>query len=266
MNHTSKVTTEIVTIPLSRGKGRKRKGAYSAIVSPQDADLFDISWTALVPKASKTAYAIRSTPFEGECLMHRVILARKLERPLESHEYVDHVDRDGLNNTRENLRLADAFQNNANVGLRSNNKSGVTGVRYRPDKNIYVAQITYRKRKIHLGHFDTLEEAVSARLEAAEKLHGDFANNDFGGLSAAAKGVAPQKTARLRQTNKSGFRGVCFDKRKRLYEAYIGYKGIRLKLGKRKTAEEAYQLRLAAEERIANGLHPKTGQSLITGR
>ena len=56
----------------------------------------------------------------------------------------------------------------------SNNKSGVTGVRRSHDGKKWYAQIGFKRKKYHLGTFDTMEEAVKARKEAEQKLFGPF--------------------------------------------------------------------------------------------
>ena len=49
------------------------------------------------------------------------------------------------------------------------NKSGVNGVAYRSDRNVWVTSITINGKRIELGYFKTFEEAVKVRLEAEEK-------------------------------------------------------------------------------------------------
>jgi hypothetical protein len=84
---------------------------------------------------------------------------------------VDHKDRDRLNNKWCNLRQANRQQNAANM-LRSP-KSGLKGVRR--DKKRWGARITVDGREIHLGNYDTAEEAHAAYSAAATKHFGEFA-------------------------------------------------------------------------------------------
>lgn len=99
--------------------------------------------------------------------MHRVLLAP----PDGAH--VDHIDNDGLNNRRLNLRPCSRAENMANVKVNRRNKLGVKGVwivgkRYR-------AVITPNGRPINLGTFATVEEASAAYAAAAKAAWGDFA-------------------------------------------------------------------------------------------
>ena len=83
---------------------------------------------------------------------------------------VEHWDGDLTNNRWKNLRLATRTQNQGNARSRVAMK-GVTRVR----TGKYTAQIQKRMRKIHLGTFDTPEEAHAAYVAKATKLYGAFA-------------------------------------------------------------------------------------------
>ena len=88
----------------------------------------------------------------------------------------DHIDRDSLNNRRDNLRPASASDNNHNQGLRADNTTGFKGVRvYRYDSSRFIARITVDGKEQHLGVFDTAVEAGRAYNEAVKKYHGEFA-------------------------------------------------------------------------------------------
>lgn len=88
---------------------------------------------------------------------------------------IDHIDRDGFNNTDENLRVVTNAENLRNRRVRSDSKSGVLGVWYNKPSKKWIAQITVNGKKTHLGVFETLEEARKARIEAEKKYFGEFA-------------------------------------------------------------------------------------------
>jgi hypothetical protein len=86
---------------------------------------------------------------------------------------VDHIDLDRLNNRRGNLRVCTHAQNMLNhPGLGA--RSGFRGVRRMPGGR-YHARISHRYHEIHLGAFDTAEEASAARRAAEIRLRGEFA-------------------------------------------------------------------------------------------
>jgi len=104
---------------------------------------------------------------------------------------VDHINGIKDDNRRENLRVATNGQNRANSKLNDNNKSGLKGVHLRKKPTIknrkkkprkdrmgdrWAAQINVNGKKLHLGYFDTKEEAHAAYREAARKHFGEFAS------------------------------------------------------------------------------------------
>lgn len=83
---------------------------------------------------------------------------------------IDHIDGARSNNRFDNLRLAPGSENARNTRRRSDNTSGVTGVIWNKLARKWEAYIAVNSKKIHLGLFDTLEEASSARKAANDRL------------------------------------------------------------------------------------------------
>jgi len=81
---------------------------------------------------------------------------------------VDHINRDGCDNRIENLREVTAKEQSANTGLSKANTSGVKGVSFLKGRNKWRASINLAGKKVNLGTFNTLQEAVTAR-QAGEK-------------------------------------------------------------------------------------------------
>jgi hypothetical protein len=90
-------------------------------------------------------------------------------------QLVDHVDGDGLNNRRSNLRIATRAENNRNAAVRKDNTSGFKGVHWHKGDGRWQAQIRVAGKRIRLGAFDTPEAAHAAYCEAAARYHGAFA-------------------------------------------------------------------------------------------
>lgn len=106
--------------------------------------------------------------------LHREIARARLT------EAVDHVDGDGLNCQRANLRLCTGSQNGYNRKRRHGN-SKYLGVHKLVRKTMvrWWAYITVDKKRISLGYFATEDEAAKARDAASKKHHGEFASLNF---------------------------------------------------------------------------------------
>ena len=100
--------------------------------------------------------------------------------------WLDHINRDHLDNRIENLRESDPLNNSCNQGLPKNNKSGFKGVRQRHGR--WYVQIVYKGYAHHLGSFDCRYEAAKAYDAKARELHGKAAatNEELGLFAKAA--------------------------------------------------------------------------------
>jgi hypothetical protein len=120
-------------------------------------------------QGQNTWYAVRS----DHVRMHRLIL----DAP--SGIEVDHIDGNGLNNQRCNLRLATKDQNQHNSVIRSDNTSGLKGVHLDKRSGSWVAQITVRGKTLHLGCFVKAKDAARRYDDKARELFGGFAKTNF---------------------------------------------------------------------------------------
>lgn len=90
---------------------------------------------------------------------------------------VDHKDRNRGNNKWSNLRAATASQNAANRTIRSDNTSGYKGVTFKKQTGRWLARAFIGGKQIHLGYFDTAEEAAAVSMAKSIELHGEFATD-----------------------------------------------------------------------------------------
>lgn len=150
------------------------EAAEGVLVSEIDNDLLEFKWR-IQTKKSGTKYVARTDYKTNKktLFLHRAIMERVLNRPLEKGEIVDHTDGNGLNNCRENLRLVTHQQNMFNI-RQSRGKTGYRGVSLRKDTGKFQASIRIEGKKKHLGYFDTAIEAYHAYCEKAKEIHGVF--------------------------------------------------------------------------------------------
>lgn len=90
-------------------------------------------------------------------------------------KYIDHIDRNPLNNRIENLREANNSQNHANRPKPSNNNSGHKGVSWDVKNNMWYAKIMVQYKSQWLGRFLDIVDAAVAYNMAAEQHFGEFA-------------------------------------------------------------------------------------------
>jgi hypothetical protein len=108
-----------------------------------------------------------------QILMHRLLLQAG------PNDILDHINGNGLDNRKENLRFANKTFNKANEKLRGDNKTGFKGVYMKKDSPYrhkkWAAKIGFMGHQIHIGYFYNKEEAARAYNEMARKLFGEFA-------------------------------------------------------------------------------------------
>ena len=141
-----------------------------------DDDMFDYlnQWKWFAAKNHNNFYAVTNWKiFKGK--QHRIFMHRLIMNP-EKGMIIDHLDRCGLNNQKNNLRICTKCENSRNRGLNLNNKTGFKGVYYIKFLNKYRVQIQSNKIKYHLGYFIDIKEAINTYNEAAIKFHKEFAN------------------------------------------------------------------------------------------
>lgn len=142
------------------------KDSRIALVDDVDADLVEgVTWSL-----SKD-YLARSVIKDGKSVglkLHRLVLERKLGRPIKEGLVTDHINGNRCDNRRENLREVTYWENTMNglmLSNKANNSSGHRGVVY--DKNPrmikkWKVMLHHEGKAIYLGHFDTIDQAAAA--------------------------------------------------------------------------------------------------------
>ena len=143
-----------------------------ALVDDEDFEYLN-QWKWYARKCRDKFYAQRHIKVNGNDTtipMHRQII-----NPIKGM-VIDHINRDTLNNCKDNLRECTNGENMKNRSIYKNNKSGYKGIRFIEKSKKWVVVITNNTKKIHIGYFVHLKNAIKAYNKAAVKYHGEFAN------------------------------------------------------------------------------------------
>jgi hypothetical protein len=154
-------------IPLTQGK--------VALIDDSDYELVS-KYKWYVHHRGRCWYATRKIRIDGKLIqqhLHRLLL------DAQPGEDVDHINGDGLDNQRNNIRLCTRSQNVANSGLRSTNTSGYKGVSWYSRYNKWMASIAINHKHITLGYFNNPQDAARVYDNAAQKYYSAFAKTNF---------------------------------------------------------------------------------------
>ena len=159
-------------IPLTQGK--------FALVDDEDFEyLNQFKWFAQKDKLD--FYACRQIKVEkGKQRQTKVSMSRDIMKPSKGMQ-VDHIDGNGLNNQRTNLRICTNAENTKNKEKHKKSKSGFKGVQHNPKKckKQWEVYIRCNYKSIYVGSYLSREEAAHAYDEAAKKYFGEFACLNF---------------------------------------------------------------------------------------
>lgn len=144
-----------------------------ALVDDEDFDRVSAEGSWYAAASLNTSYARRVYHLGGGRYTTRTMHGLITGLP-----YVDHVNGDGLDNRRTNLRPATASQNQANQRMRRDNTSGFRGVQAAPNDR-WRALIIVGGKRISLGYYDAREDAARAYDAAAIKFFGEYARPNF---------------------------------------------------------------------------------------
>ncbi len=153
------------------------------LISPEDESLLRKHYWGVYDKG----YAARNNGY-GVMFLHRVIMARMLGRYLVGKEQVDHINCIKTDCRRENLRLADQSQQQANrkKTLNRGYSSQFKGVSWINRLNRWGAGIRVDGKSLYLGYFRSEEEAATTYDKAAMLHFGEYARLNFSEQSYAA--------------------------------------------------------------------------------
>lgn len=176
--------SDMRTIPLN---GRVAAGRV-ALVDDEDFELVTgYRWHAFIGRSRSDGRPNGPYARSGHLFMHALITG---------HAQTDHIDNDGLNNQRYNLRPATDVQNKANQRPRSDSvHSSYKGVSWKKrnpgrSRDYWIARIVVDGQRRTLGYFQSEEAAARAYDAAALAAWGEYAYLNF--PVTASVGVLPE--------------------------------------------------------------------------
>lgn len=148
-----------------------------ALVDDSDFDFLN-QWNWWLKADRYNFYATRETtrrsPFPRRTiLMHRLIMT------CPTNMEVDHIDGNGLNNTRSNLRVCTHHQNSANRRKKVSSSSRFKGVSWKEKDKRWESRIGVGNKVVYLGQFKIEEEAALAYDRIAKEWRGEYACLNF---------------------------------------------------------------------------------------
>lgn len=147
------------------------KDGREVLLDDEDYERINQSVWFSCQKKGDTRYAVRFEKTGKYISMHREILNPKKE------QLVDHINHDGLDNRKCNLRLASFAENTWNRRVeKGKTSSKFKGVRWA--RGHYYVYIGKDNKKHYRGQYKTEVEAALAYDKAALELHGEFANTN----------------------------------------------------------------------------------------
>lgn len=148
---------------------------YEAKIDVQDVALVaDKNWCASQQGNRNYAYTSKRVVCSDGIVRYRKLALHRFLMTPEYHLHIDHVNGNGLDCRRYNMRLATPSQNACNQRISSRNTSGFKGVLFHKPKKRWVAYIAFKCKSYHLGYFDTATDAHEAYVKASSMLHREF--------------------------------------------------------------------------------------------
>lgn len=145
-----------------------------------DTEDYDVAkkylWhTMRVKKKKGDIIYVRSKVGDKYVYLHNLLLKKP------KGKFVDHINRNALDNRKSNLRIATRQQNSFNRRSSKKNKTGYIGVIRHKKTPIhpYYAKVSKDNKNYVVGFFKTALEAAIARDKKAIELHGEFAVLNF---------------------------------------------------------------------------------------
>lgn len=207
------------------------KNRLKSIVDDEDFEwLFKLgNWNLTCKKYARNKYG----------LMHQLIYKKYYDFNL--LDEIDHINRNPLDNRKENLRLVNHRINCLNRGPNKNNTSGYKGVYWNSRREKWMFAIYENKSPIKCGYFkEKRDAAIAYDLTMKEILMLDVYENVPDATEIEKNKIKEIINNPKKHKGNSKYKGVCYNKKRNQWQCYITINNRMKHLGWFETEEKAY--------------------------
>lgn len=160
----------------------KKHGSYEVLVDDEDyEELIKYKWG--ITKIGQMYYARRDARKSENFGKYAILIHKQILNLFDKASVIDHIDHNGLNNQKNNLRICTRMQNCRNRRIENlrtiNSTSKHKGVGWNKRNRKWRARIVVNKKDMHIGFFKNELEAAKAYDKTALKYFGEFACLNF---------------------------------------------------------------------------------------
>lgn len=157
-----------------------QKNGTEHIILVDDSDFEEVNqYKWHVQRGGDTFYVLRNIYLgyvDGKKKSKKIAMHRQLLEIDDSKIFIDHINHNGLDNRRENLRICNNRRNQYNSKPQKGAASRYKGVSWSKQNNKWIAQININGKNKYLGYFTIEEDARDAYEKVAKGIQGDFKN------------------------------------------------------------------------------------------
>ena len=151
-------------IPLTQGK--------YALVDDEDYEYLN-QWKWSTDKFGNTFCARRGIWNKKTKSIHQLRMHRLITKAPTGKD-VDHINGNGLDNQRKNLRVCNHKDNSRSCRIPKNNTSGYKGVHWHKKHKKWTVGITVNKKRVWIGQYSNIKDAIQSYIQASKKYFGEF--------------------------------------------------------------------------------------------
>ena len=141
----------------------KQNKVFKILIDLDDVEFAKNCTFSLKYDETINGYYVRCRYKNKSYLFHRLVM--KCPKDMQ----IDHINHDTLDNRKQNLRICTAKVNNQNKVINNSKSSGHRNIYWKPKLNKWEVGLQINYKKIYIGVFSKLEDAIQAAKQARQK-------------------------------------------------------------------------------------------------